>query len=227
MSRAWVPPGPAFLVQEQSGAGAEAPAISSAAAVARDVPGPGADSSPSARGPRELQGWNERGPRPARRPRPRPAPTIGCRGCRGTASAATAAVTALPPQGPQSALRAGCSQPGLGQQLHSAIRRGTCAQRLSLPARRPEFRLKMPQLVKVCMESCPYFQLACPRDVYHMVPAGASARAHPLQPRREQGLLPQAGLHHCKGKEFGPLVPELCWTSLPSWTSPSVQSSSF
>ncbi|XP_071305554.1 hydrocephalus-inducing protein-like isoform X3 [Agelaius tricolor] len=85
---------------------------------------------------------------------------------------------------------------------------------------------KMPQLVKVCMESCPYFQLACPRDVYHMVPAGASARAHPLQPRREQGLLPQAGLHHCKGKEFGPLVPELCWTSLPSWTSPSVQSRS-
>nr|XP_054509112.1 hydrocephalus-inducing protein-like [Agelaius phoeniceus] len=34
---------------------------------------------------------------------------------------------------------------------------------------------KMPRLVKVCMESCPYFQLACPRDVYHMVPAGASA----------------------------------------------------
>ncbi|XP_066420513.1 uncharacterized protein [Molothrus aeneus] len=38
-----------------------------------------------------------------------------------------------------------------------------------------ETRPKMPRLVKVCMESCPYFQLACPRDVYHMVPAGASA----------------------------------------------------
>ncbi|XP_064263019.1 hydrocephalus-inducing protein-like [Passer domesticus] len=25
------------------------------------------------------------------------------------------------------------------------------------------------------MESCPYFQLACPRGVYHTVPAGASA----------------------------------------------------
>ncbi|XP_057900664.1 olfactory receptor 14J1-like, partial [Melospiza georgiana] len=34
---------------------------------------------------------------------------------------------------------------------------------------------KMPRLVKVCMESFPYFQLAYPRDVYHMVPAGASA----------------------------------------------------
>lgn len=34
--------------------------------------------------------------------------------------------------------------------------------------------LQIPWLVKVCMESCPYFQLACPRDVYHVVPAGAS-----------------------------------------------------
>ncbi|CAN8216874.1 unnamed protein product [Coccothraustes coccothraustes] len=34
---------------------------------------------------------------------------------------------------------------------------------------------KIPWLVKVSMESCPYFQLACPRDVYHVVPAGASA----------------------------------------------------
>ncbi|XP_064262784.1 hydrocephalus-inducing protein-like [Passer domesticus] len=34
---------------------------------------------------------------------------------------------------------------------------------------------KIPRLLKVCMESCPYFQLASPRGVYHMVPAGASA----------------------------------------------------
>ncbi|XP_064263009.1 hydrocephalus-inducing protein homolog isoform X6 [Passer domesticus] len=34
---------------------------------------------------------------------------------------------------------------------------------------------KIPRLVKVCMESCPYFQLACPRGVYHKVPAGTSA----------------------------------------------------
>ncbi|XP_059716702.1 hydrocephalus-inducing protein-like [Haemorhous mexicanus] len=34
---------------------------------------------------------------------------------------------------------------------------------------------KIPWLVKVSMESCPYFQLACPRDVYHVVPAGSSA----------------------------------------------------
>ncbi|XP_071311725.1 hydrocephalus-inducing protein-like [Agelaius tricolor] len=31
------------------------------------------------------------------------------------------------------------------------------------------------QMVKVCMESSPYFQLACPSDVYHIVPPGASA----------------------------------------------------
>ncbi|XP_064262792.1 hydrocephalus-inducing protein homolog [Passer domesticus] len=35
--------------------------------------------------------------------------------------------------------------------------------------------LQIPRLVKVCMETCPYFQLASPRGVYHMVPAGASA----------------------------------------------------
>ncbi|CAN8175273.1 unnamed protein product [Coccothraustes coccothraustes] len=40
---------------------------------------------------------------------------------------------------------------------------------------RSETRPKIPWLVKVSMESCPYFQLACPRDVYHVVPAGASA----------------------------------------------------
>uniref|UniRef100_A0A8U8ATG8 HYDIN/VesB/CFA65-like Ig-like domain-containing protein n=1 Tax=Geospiza parvula TaxID=87175 RepID=A0A8U8ATG8_GEOPR len=35
--------------------------------------------------------------------------------------------------------------------------------------------LQVPRLVKVCMESCPYFQLACPSHVHHMVPPGASA----------------------------------------------------
>nr|XP_054505051.1 hydrocephalus-inducing protein-like [Agelaius phoeniceus] len=34
---------------------------------------------------------------------------------------------------------------------------------------------KIAQMVKVCMESSPYFQLACPSDVYHIVPPGASA----------------------------------------------------
>ncbi|CAN8175281.1 unnamed protein product [Coccothraustes coccothraustes] len=109
---------------------------------------------PSTEGP---QGWKERGARPARRHRPRAGPDNRFRGCRGTAGAATAAVTAPPPpQLPQSALRAGCSQPGLVTRLHPAIR-------------------QIPWLVKVSMERCPYFQLACPRDVYHVVPAGASA----------------------------------------------------
>ncbi|XP_064242821.1 hydrocephalus-inducing protein homolog isoform X3 [Passer domesticus] len=31
------------------------------------------------------------------------------------------------------------------------------------------------RMVKVCMESSPHFQLACPSDVYHVVPPGASA----------------------------------------------------
>ncbi|XP_041282552.1 hydrocephalus-inducing protein homolog [Onychostruthus taczanowskii] len=35
---------------------------------------------------------------------------------------------------------------------------------------------KIPRMVKICMESSPYFQLACPSDVYHIVPPGASAR---------------------------------------------------
>ncbi|XP_064242784.1 hydrocephalus-inducing protein homolog isoform X2 [Passer domesticus] len=34
---------------------------------------------------------------------------------------------------------------------------------------------KIARMVKVCMESSPYFQLACPSDVYHVVPPGASA----------------------------------------------------
>ncbi|XP_077041322.1 hydrocephalus-inducing protein homolog [Agelaius phoeniceus] len=34
---------------------------------------------------------------------------------------------------------------------------------------------KIARMVKVCMESSPYFQLACPSDVYHIVPPGASA----------------------------------------------------
>ncbi|XP_038004430.1 hydrocephalus-inducing protein-like [Motacilla alba alba] len=37
---------------------------------------------------------------------------------------------------------------------------------------------KIARMVKVCMESCPYFQLACPSDVYHIVPPGGSARVH-------------------------------------------------
>ncbi|XP_053843686.1 hydrocephalus-inducing protein-like [Vidua macroura] len=35
---------------------------------------------------------------------------------------------------------------------------------------------KISGMVKVCMESSPYFELACPSDVYHIVPPGASAR---------------------------------------------------
>ncbi|XP_053809144.1 hydrocephalus-inducing protein homolog [Vidua chalybeata] len=35
---------------------------------------------------------------------------------------------------------------------------------------------KISRMVKVCMESSPYFELACPSDVYHIVPPGASAR---------------------------------------------------
>ncbi|XP_077041324.1 hydrocephalus-inducing protein-like [Agelaius phoeniceus] len=38
-----------------------------------------------------------------------------------------------------------------------------------------ETRQKIARMVKVCMESSPYFQLACPSDVYHIVPPGASA----------------------------------------------------
>ncbi|KAM3664996.1 hydrocephalus-inducing protein homolog [Ammospiza maritima maritima] len=34
---------------------------------------------------------------------------------------------------------------------------------------------KIARMVKVSMESSPYFQLACPSDVYHIVPPGASA----------------------------------------------------
>ncbi|KAM3664994.1 hydrocephalus-inducing protein homolog [Ammospiza maritima maritima] len=35
--------------------------------------------------------------------------------------------------------------------------------------------LQIARMVKVSMESSPYFQLACPSDVYHIVPPGASA----------------------------------------------------
>ncbi|OWK58138.1 Hydrocephalus-inducing, partial [Lonchura striata] len=35
---------------------------------------------------------------------------------------------------------------------------------------------KIPRMVKVCMESSPYFQLACPSDAYHIVPTYATAR---------------------------------------------------
>ncbi|XP_059716706.1 hydrocephalus-inducing protein-like [Haemorhous mexicanus] len=187
------PPGRAFLVQEQPGAGAEAPAISSAAAVARHVPGPGADSSPSGRAPRGQQGWKERGPRPARRHRPRPGPDnrvlrlpgnrgrghSGCDGAAASVAAERAPGWLFAAWAPATA----ALSDSLGDFFTEIVSASEPWTRRALVSASEESSISfegllffpIPWLVKVSMESCPYFQLACPRDVYHVVPAGASA----------------------------------------------------
>ncbi|XP_050840203.1 hydrocephalus-inducing protein homolog [Serinus canaria] len=156
--------------KEQPGAGAKAPAISSAAAMARHVPGPGADSSPSARGLRGHQGWKERRPRPARRHHPRPGPdtqVLRLPGKRGRGhSGCDGAAASLPSAAPRQSWF-GVSPPEIAFQNFVALE--VSEMELSLINKD-----KISWLVKVSMESCPYFQLACPGDVYHVVPAGAS-----------------------------------------------------
>ncbi|XP_064262961.1 hydrocephalus-inducing protein-like isoform X2 [Passer domesticus] len=59
---------------------------------------------------------------------------------------------------------------------------------------------KIPRLVKVCMESCPYFQLACPRGVYHTVPAGASAPCASTSAPRRTRIIPTSSPASLQGE---------------------------
>ncbi|XP_050843733.1 hydrocephalus-inducing protein homolog, partial [Serinus canaria] len=112
----------------------------------------------------------ERGPRPARRHRPRPGPDTrvprlpGKRG-RGHSGCDGAAASGL-----SGALR----QSWFGVSPPEIVFQNFVAPEVSEMELSLINKDKIPWLVKVCMESCPYFQLACPRDVYHVVPAGAS-----------------------------------------------------
>ncbi|XP_059713689.1 hydrocephalus-inducing protein-like [Haemorhous mexicanus] len=103
-----------------------------------------------------------------------PAPTIGCCGCRGTAGAATAAVTAPPPQLPQSALRGPPKQSSLGVSLSEMVFQNFVPHEVSEMVLSLINKNKFPQMVKVSMESSPYFQLMCSNDAYRVVLPGAS-----------------------------------------------------
>ncbi|XP_066413809.1 hydrocephalus-inducing protein-like [Molothrus aeneus] len=153
---------------------------------ARHLPGPGAGSRAGTSGVRGPPGV----------PGPGPATTIGGRGCPGTAGAATAAVTALPPQVPAAVT-------ALPPQVPAAVT--ALPPQLSLAAQKqssfqvspPELvfqnivahevyemalslinKNKFPQVVKISMESSPYFQLMGSNDAYRVVLPGATVPVH-------------------------------------------------